>query len=169
MKNVLVNVDLEPVIGDFGLSRAWGIGATNDVNDLTMVVGTPLHMAPETFLDGGTAYDLSIDIYAYAVLLYFFWADSNHYELDDTKKPVHSRQEHMRRIGKGARFIRVEGIPDNYWRFMTQGWNQNPSKRPLAKAIVDSIVANPDPWLLPGSDRIEVISYIKKMQKYRPH
>jgi serine/threonine protein kinase len=162
MQNVLVNEDLEPVIGDFSLTRAWGIGATDDVGDLTMMVGTLLHMAPENFAAGGTAYDLSIDIYTDAVLLYFFWGNSNCYELDDTRKVVHSKADHLKRIGTGARFARVDGIPDNYWELITRGWDMCPAKRPSAQVLVDGIIANPDAWLLPGTDRDKVIAYIKR-------
>jgi serine/threonine protein kinase len=67
-----VNKKLEPVIGNFGLARAWGLRTIADVADLTMATGTPVYMTPETLVSGGTAYDLSIDVYAYAVLLCFF-------------------------------------------------------------------------------------------------
>jgi serine/threonine protein kinase len=167
MENVFVNEDLEPVIGDFGLTRAWGLGTCADTSDLTMAIGTPLHMAPETYAEGNF-YDLSIDVYAYAVLLYFFWADSNCFRLDDPKGVVHSKEDHMKRIGQGARFVRVPDIPDIYWDLITRGWSHAPSSRPLPKDIVDAIVADPHQWMLPDSDPAEVIDYIERMKTKRP-
>jgi serine/threonine protein kinase len=168
MANILVNRDLEPVIGDFGLTRKWGLGAPDDVRDLTMVVGTPLHMAPETYAFGGNCYDLSVDIFAYSVILYFFWADSNCYRFDDKPSPVRNGLEHQNRMALGARFVRVDGIPDTYWELMTRGWSHLPHTRPSAKEIVDDMITNPDAWLIPGSDRSAVVAYIEKMRKYRP-
>jgi serine/threonine protein kinase len=57
------------VIADFGLSRI----ADPDAKQ-TLSVGTPFHMAPELMSEDGK-YSFPVDVYAFGVLLYSFFAD----------------------------------------------------------------------------------------------
>jgi serine/threonine protein kinase/TPR repeat protein len=63
--NVLLTNDLEPRVGDFGLSKFVDPGATMLQ---TMQAGTIPFMAPEIY--EGASYSFPVDVYAYGVLLY---------------------------------------------------------------------------------------------------
>lgn len=67
---------------------------------MTMAIGTPIAMAPELFMDGEECYTVSVDVYAYAFLLYKMFTTSLAFE--GPKQP-RSPQQYMVIISKGQR------------------------------------------------------------------
>ena len=62
--NVLLDQYMHPVVCDFGISRF-----SSESKSMTTQIGTPHWMAPE-LLAGSTNYDMSVDVYSFAMLLY---------------------------------------------------------------------------------------------------
>ena len=62
LQHIYLDKNLELRIGGFEQAKF----INNDMN-MTMVDGTPLYMAPETFIDGDCFYDFSVDVYSYCL------------------------------------------------------------------------------------------------------
>ena len=146
--NVLLDEQLEPVIGGFDLVRQYD-------PTMTMSVGTPLFMAPELW--GSDPYDNKVDVFSFAVLLRRFFTES--LELDDNQTEARSAAQLMPRVGQGARLVRTEGIPDFYWDLITRCWNQDPKMRPSFQEIVALLHENTEQYIFPDADIDEVKEY----------
>ena len=131
LENVFLDDDLEPRIADFGLAKV----IQNEV-DMTMAIGTPYIMAPEIFMDGDETYGISVDVYAFAFLIYKMF--TNNIQFAD-KKPIRSSQQFMMKIGRGARPKRPDSIPDPYWELVEKCWKPNPADRPTFKEITEEL------------------------------
>jgi hypothetical protein len=77
--NIFLNEKMEPVIGDFGLSTDFGQSPEEGEHQTgpSMMVGTPLHMAPEVWVDESEGYDQSVDVYAYGMLLHSWFPNDD--------------------------------------------------------------------------------------------
>ena len=129
LENVFLDDDLEPRIADFGLAKVM----TTDVQ-MTMAIGTPYAMAPEIFMDGEEDYGISVDVYAFAFLIYMMF--SNTIQFAD-KKAIKSPQQFMMKIGRGHRPRRPDSIPDPYWELVQNCWKQHPPERPTFEEITE--------------------------------
>jgi serine/threonine protein kinase len=166
--NILLDERFEPVIADLGLVTGARHQRVGDAPAPTMVVGTPLHMAPELWADAAEVYTSAVDVYAYGVMLYSMFVAEPLNMLDDGRGEAKSPQALMRRIEQGARFRRdTTAISDRYWELITKCWNGDPSERPSFSQIVDCFVEDPNSFLLPGAASQEVQSYITKMEAVR--
>jgi serine/threonine protein kinase len=141
--NIFLDDRFEPRIADFGLSRI----VSNDVK-MTMTVGTPLFMAPELFGDASDTYDVSVDVYAFTVLVHHMFGQSN--DLDDGV-PTRSPQQAMIRIMHGARLKKHKAIPDELWGVICNCWAANPKKRWSFSQVTEWLSAS-DVWVAPGTD-----------------
>lgn len=131
LDNVYLNDELEPVIGDFELSRFY----INSL-EMTMAIGTPLCMAPEIFMDGDETYSLSVDVYSFAFCVYkMFTLKVTFSDL----KPIRSSQHFMRKISQEQRPVRPKSIPDCYWELIQKCWKQNPDERPTFDEITEML------------------------------
>jgi serine/threonine protein kinase len=153
--NIFLNSEYEPVLADFGISR-------HCVSSLEMTgsIGTPLFMSPE--LLEGENYSFPVDVYAYAVTLYSFFAPPT--DLDDGKAAPRIAQQMMLRIANGARFVRKPAIPEYYWDLIKKCWYEGAETRPLFKTIVDEFYRKHE-YILDGADRERVLAYEKKVYR----
>jgi NIMA (never in mitosis gene a)-related kinase len=161
--NIFLNPDFEPVIGDFGVTTDFNGGSSDGSSGPSMCIGTPLHMAPEVWVDESEGYNQAVDVYAYAVLLYCLFTSEPQTKLTDGKGKVKNVSDLMKRIGTGARFGQVPEINSTYWDLITSGWQKEPINRPTFSEIVDAMIANVPLFLFPGAKEAEVRQYIAKM------
>jgi hypothetical protein len=167
--NVFFDHRFYPVIGDFGLTRSIWDTRVQEAESPTMVVGTPLHMAPELYNDdNGDQYSQSVDVYSYAVLLYSLFCERPEKMLTDGRGQAKSKENLMMRVGQGVRFERVPEIPDSYWELITNGWSHNPSLRSDFKSIVNVLLAHVGEFIIDGCQESVVRSYIQEMTPLRP-
>jgi serine/threonine protein kinase len=153
--NVLLNDRWEPMIADFGLSRKFELGLK-----LTVSQGTPLHMAPELW-EGKDEYDLSVDVYAFAVLLYSFFAEPT--QLDDGPGPIRTKSHLKRRVMRGARLVKPPNIPEAYWELIRVAWDKEPKRRPTFRDIVNNFRMYRG-YIFPDADHAQVIEYEERIQ-----
>jgi serine/threonine protein kinase len=164
--NVFLNQDCEPVIGDFGVATDFrpseaGAGPT-------MYIGTPLHMAPEMWVDESEGYNQEVDVYAYAVLVYSMFTQEPEAMLDDGKGRATKVSDLMPRTAAGARFRRVDKMSDAYWDLVTSCWKKEPIQRPTFTDILDSLIENLPLFMFPKGDEASVRAYVAKMVPLRP-
>ena len=126
-ENVLLDDKLEPRIGSFSLSRF-----IDDPFELEMCVGTPLSMAPETFMDDWEGYSYPVDVYSYAIFLYRLFSIDVNFAII---RKIRSTQQFWAKIRRGFRPERPENIPDHYWELIQKCWKQDPSERPTFDEI----------------------------------
>jgi hypothetical protein len=163
--NIFLNEKLEPVIGDFGL--ATQLGNLDPENGPSMALGTPLHMAPELWIDGSDSYTQAVDVYAYAVLLYSLFVENPEEMLDDGKGAMKAPRLFLPRIHRGARFRRTAAINDAYWELITNCWLQAPSRRCTFSEIIDVMMRRIGEFCLDETDRTAVQNYIAQMCRFR--
>ncbi|KAK8857734.1 hypothetical protein M9Y10_016142 [Tritrichomonas musculus] len=128
LENVCLDENNEPLLFGFYLAKYM----TNSI-EMSMAIGSPVCMAPELFLDGDETYDLSVDVFSYAIFLYKIF--SNKIEFEDTR--IRSSQQYMMKIGRGMRPRRPSEIPDHYWELIQKCWKHDPSERPTFEEIVN--------------------------------
>jgi serine/threonine protein kinase len=162
--NIFLNDQFQPVIGDFGLATDFN---TRESVGPSMSIGTPLHMAPEIWMDESNGYHQAVDVYAYAVFLYTLFASDPSALLDDGKPRAKNVNDLMKRIGNGARFQRLPTIGNGFWELMTNAWHRAPDRRPTFSQIIDGMIANVPDFLFPGADETEVRQYVATMQRLR--
>jgi hypothetical protein len=164
--NIFLNQGCEPVIGDFGV--ATDFRPSEPSLGPTMFIGTPLHMAPEMWVDESDGYSQEVDVYAYAVLVYSMFAQEPEDMLDDGKGRAMKVNDLMKRIEAGARFRRVAKISDDYWNLITSCWGKEPLKRPTFTDILNALIENLPLFLFRKEDEASVRAYIAKMVPLRP-
>lgn len=144
-ENILLGQCKVPVIGDFGSARPMAMESVSD--GLTRAAGTPLFMAPE--LSDGEWYGKKVDVYAFGVTAYLYWAC-------DTDKIVHDDEAHsplstvaalLEKVRAGVRYTNP-GIPAVYWDLITRCWAQDPADRPSFTQICAEMEARCDDFSL---------------------
>jgi serine/threonine protein kinase len=148
---VFIDENFEISIADFGLSKVLDPGLQN-----TVAIGTPIFMAPE--LQGDLKYSYPVDVYAYAVTI--FWTFTNSTEL--TCGLVKNPSAFLMRIADGVRFKRprddsISAIPDPIWELIERCWAQSPHDRPMFKDVV-AMWDNEALWF-PGTDAARFREY----------
>jgi serine/threonine protein kinase len=150
-RNIMVDAEFLPYIDDFRTAifePENGYLKRDNTN-----YGALLFMAPELFSDDYDKYTNKIDVYAFGVSLFSFFTELKvGQELDD--KVVHwtGKGQFTIRVGKGARFKRVEGISDFYWALIQQCWHQDPEQRPSFTELIDILQSHRREYAFPGSD-----------------
>jgi serine/threonine protein kinase len=146
--HVFLDDRFEPVLG--GLCMAKIVA---DPLKMTISVGTQLYMAPELFI-GDEPYDNSIDVYAFAVLMYHLFAPR------ETR--IRNGPQFAASIAKGERFPRLPNIPDSFWCLIEVCWQQDRTKRPTFAEIVDRLKTSLD-LVFPGTDMREYRNYQERL------
>jgi serine/threonine protein kinase len=155
--NVMLDDQFRPLVADFGFAKYINPGRSGS---RTMDVGTPGYMAPEMLdsVDGASGYDLSVDCFSYAMLLFVLLTG---------KTPAAGfslRGEMMihQKIVNGERppFPVDLGIPQRLVELVTRLWDQKPSGRPNFTAVCDALINNPKFWL-PGTNEGELRAYVE--------
>ena len=154
-ENIFLDEKMEPVIGGFSLSTLIG-------SDMTTAIGKTMYMAPELVDD--EEYDGSIDVYAYAVLLFRFFGALD--TLDDGKGQHTSHFQLGLRIVNGARLARPKNaIPDFYWNLIVRCWAQNPKERPTFCDIVTYLQKHRNDYAFPGANIDALREYEQRVLK----
>jgi hypothetical protein len=166
-ENIFLDENCYPIIGDFGLTRECEVTLEGSAkNQPSFAIGMPMHIAPEMWAEGEN-YDQSVDVFAYAVLLYSLFVQNPKQNLSNNKQPK-SRQDLMQEIGKGIRYKRVPQINQAYWDLITNGWDHNPRMRRTFADIVDWLIDDRRAFSVPGTDPAELDAYIEQMRQHRP-
>ena len=154
---VQLDEHLEPVLGGFDFRERDPCA--------TMALGNVLFEAPE--VRSNNVYESEADVFAFAVVLYRFFTEL--VALDDDRPETRSLAGFMMRVALGARFARVEGIPDFYWDLITHCWDEEPGNRPSFQDIVRLLHENTEEYIFPGADLDAVKEYESRIISTLPH
>ncbi|KAH3745950.1 circularly permutated Ras protein 1 [Pelomyxa schiedti] len=134
MVSINRHCDITCKVSDFGTSRAVSsrgmtaaspVLTTTSVRQMTVLIGTPIYMAPE-ILSGTEDYGIETDVFSYGVLL---WQIVTGYP------PYIRMQDFYTFVMSGKREeIPAETQPE-YAQLITDCWHQDPGKRPPFPAI----------------------------------
>ncbi|KAK8876342.1 hypothetical protein M9Y10_006540 [Tritrichomonas musculus] len=122
--NILIDKDFNAYLGDFGLSTLNLSQSQSNFN------GTPIYMAPEMFL-GDQKITEKADIYSFAIVVYEMLS------LEIPYKKFNNPFAISQFVTNGGRPDLDDSICPDMQTFITQCWDQNPSNRPSARAIVN--------------------------------
>jgi serine/threonine protein kinase len=150
--NVFINDNWEPVVAGFELAKCCSGDSEN-----TWSIGTPLFMAPEVFGVGRPKYDLSVDVYAFGMLLYMMFAMDATPKFEDGQA-LRNMLELMRQVLAGVRYERLPNISDYYWGIIGGCWSQSPSDRPSFPDLVEEFRTTHE-YVLDGACMSEVARY----------
>jgi serine/threonine protein kinase len=127
--NIFWNSDSGKVkIGDFGMSRLLKDPLTDTTTyTMTANIGSPSFMAPELLnpMDGRSAYNSAVDVFAYGVILNTLWRKENAYNRDDFNGVLHLLQE----VAEGRRPEIPDDCPILLKELMEKCWCQEPRDR----------------------------------------
>eukprot|EP00939_MAST-03C_sp_MAST-3C-sp1_P002814 g2814.t1 len=142
--NILLTNQFQAKITDFGDSRKW---ATR----MSINVGTPIYQAPEQIAAGksllrrrsGTSYDKSVDVYAFALVLWEIWTKqvpfSSMKTMSGVEKFVSMGGRPKMRCGMfGMKSATPKGAvlwPKTLSALVQRCWHQNPDARPTFETI----------------------------------
>jgi hypothetical protein len=107
-------------------------------------------MAPEMFPGDRESDTQSVDVSAYAVLLYAPFCHDSKKMVGGQGAVVESPASLMKRTEKVRRFRKAPGIRDRYWRLIAVTWSHNPLERGDFSEVVSCLVAHPDDFILHG-------------------
>lgn len=152
-ENILLNDNREPILADFGFARL----IQNSSVIMTGQLGTLTYMAPELIQNYEIKADKSIDVYAFAVILFQILCGQLKY--NNGKDPKHNEKIFKKHIINGYRFdLPGEDIlPNNFRQMITECWSQQPIERWPMEEIVKAL-KTPE-FILEGTN-------LEKFQKY---
>lgn len=152
--NVLLGDNYEPYLADFGLSRR------SAEFRMTGNIGSPLFMAPE-IMDETGEYNEKVDIYAYAMTVYFTLSDSPDYEYDGGLI-IRTQSALMAAVFARKRPVRRASINDAYWGLISRCWAPDPADRPSADEICTEL-ENPK-YVLEPAQEAKFRAYVQKLK-----
>ncbi|MGC5629099.1 protein kinase domain-containing protein [Georgenia sp. Z1344] len=120
-----------PKVTDFGVARVTH-GEITEATSATMVVGTPLYMAPEIVLERLPT--PASDIYSFGILVYRMLTGVTPFTGDGGTYGVMRRQTELL---PG----RPDGLPDELWDVVQRCLDKEPEARPEAAALADELDA----------------------------
>lgn len=125
--NVLLDENMHPKVGDFGLMRKM----PKEAVEMTANVGTPLYLAPELWK--GDIYSEAVDVYAYGILVY---------ELLTLEAPFREARTIMglrKTVLSGQRPEFSAYVSPEWANLITSCWQEDPAKRPTMRSIVETL------------------------------
>ena len=128
--NILEDENFYPKIGDLGLSKIFD---PIKPSDQSMFGGTNIYMAPEMFI--GDHYDISIDVYAFSIILFEIVTGEKPYKEIKNKSSISYKVVHNYR----PKFSEIIPISDEMKSLIEQCWSQKPSDRPTFEEIVERL------------------------------
>ena len=143
--NVLLDKNKRAKICDFGYSR---VADSTDI--MTKNVGTPHWMAPE-LLDANSGYDMKVDVYSYAIVLWEILTRNVPY------RGLESAQIIARVLTTDLRPPMPEEAPPEIALLIRQCWDRDPRARPTFTDILRRFKSGM--FQFPGTDK-EVLQYI---------
>lgn len=151
-ENVLLDYNLYPRITDFGLSKIF----EENSNYQSMQAGTCQYMAPEIIQDSN--YDISVDVYAYAVIIYEVLTKSFAY----SDMPI---VQVINRVTYGYRPPIPPSMPPAYKSLIESCWAQNARQRPTFREIVNKIESD-DSFITETVNRDEFLDYVNYVKNF---
>ncbi|KAJ7164069.1 kinase-like domain-containing protein [Mycena filopes] len=137
--NVLVESSGKALLCDFGLARLRAdiASRTRATVDASEMLGSRNWMAPELLT--GARYRVPADVYAFGMTLYELYTD----EIPMLSIPYGEFIDLV--VRRGVRPERPEAdegrtLPDEVWKLAGECWAANPSERPTAMQIHDTVV-----------------------------
>lgn len=96
--NILLDDNLEPILGSFSYSR---FVTDEQIHDY--IISTPVFTAPEIFSDPDEGYSFPVDVYSYGFMLYKMFEGS----IILNKQPSRSVTNYLMRVLRGHRSLLV--------------------------------------------------------------
>jgi serine/threonine protein kinase len=162
--NVMLDTDLYPLVGDFGLSRILPeVGKSlNEAITMTLAQGTPMYIAPELWKTDDMVteglYTTAVDVYAYAILLF---------ELVTLARPWKDRKEFAIRqaVLAGERPEIPATVAPIYKKMIEACWVTNPEDRPTFRELIEQVTEQTSPEFgFPGTEgNDEFLIYQRRM------
>lgn len=155
-ENVFLDEEFHPVLSDFGLSKIC-----NDDISITSRLGTPYFMAPELFYDESEENPITnkIDVYAFSITLLSMF--TTNYKFNGAQP--RSINQLINNIAKGKRYLIPPDVPKFYVDLINKCWDNNQSKRPSFKEILDMFESSNE-FMLEGADEKKVKDFINKVK-----
>ncbi|KAL3698966.1 hypothetical protein R1sor_016988 [Riccia sorocarpa] len=127
-RNVLIGECNQLKVGDFGLSKLMKMTNFHDMYKMTGETGSYRYMAPEVFEH--RAYDKSVDVFSFAVILYEMFEGSPPFSHVD----AYEAARQVARLEKRPPFTKQ--YPTGMKELIQDCWQGDPYKRPLFVNII---------------------------------
>lgn len=149
--NVMLNQNLEPVVGDFGLAKMM----TKMMMRQTQKAGSPVYMAPE--LISGKEYTNKVDVYSFGILCFELLSESLAFS------EVSNLQELMNKVLKGDRpNLYNTKISNSFRDLISRCWNEDAEQRPSFRIIVRELKND---QYLEDIDQNDYMEYVARLRK----
>lgn len=163
-ENILLDENFQPHITDFGLSKFYEVGQSNNQ---TKFGGTLSYEAPEILKQ--QKYNGKVDVYSFSILMYEVLTDSVPYpEIEGGKM---SEYDFMNKIiNKSYRPQFLTPIKDSLRELIEQCWSENPDDRPTFDEIFRKLAnktgnEEEKDFLLEDVDTTELNIYVEDVTK----
>lgn len=160
-ENILMDENLEPVIGDFGLSKS-----ADNKSYMTKNIGTPLYMAPELIEnDSNNQYGYEVDVYSFSMLAFELVTGKQPFS-DLPKRILENEFVFQNKVVDGVRPRCEDDVPDGMKKLLERCWDKNPSERPSFDEIFNILKSDQGRLLSPEDvDDTEIEAYLNKLEE----
>ncbi|KAK8885160.1 hypothetical protein M9Y10_044289 [Tritrichomonas musculus] len=136
-ENILIDENFEPHITDFGLSKFYNTGQTNDH---TQTIGTSIYISPET-IEGGN-YNYKADVYSFGILMYEIVTDLVPYP-DLENRKISFLQLSRKILNEDYRpSFDEHPIKESIQELIEKCWSRDPNTRPTFEEIFNRLAYN---------------------------
>jgi serine/threonine protein kinase len=145
-ENILLDERGWPKIGDFGSSRFVDLKLTQ-----TIMVGTPLYMAPEMY--NINQYTKAVDVFSYGLIIYELLVGHSVFSPDDSPFVL------MRKVTRGVRAKIPETTCEAPRKLIKRCWAADPDNRPSCDEILFTL-NKAQFGVAPDMDDVKVKAYL---------